>query len=199
MKALLVVALGFAATPAAASPCDDLAATICPAGKATDACKQLVAREMKSPDGKRLDDAQRDAVCKATLADAPALAALRNKAARAAVKHTYRIAVIAQDRKADGSSWDAFGGAPDIDLCFEDDAGKFCVAPAGRPSCNDNLVCAVEVALAEKQPVMLDVIDVDARDHDPIGSCALTPPAAGKALADCAGELVSVEIVRAEE
>ena len=96
--------------------------------------------------------------------------------------------VTVQPRKADGSPWDALGGAPDIAACFNIDGKPTgCVPDAARgPKCRDAMSCEFRVHARRDAVVMVSVVDVDEMSNDDIGHCNFV---AGRGAADCRGQL----------
>jgi hypothetical protein len=97
----------------------------------------------------------------------------------AGTKH--RLTVVVDSTKASGGAWDAFGGLPDLALCYTGDEGKVCI-PGGKSTvspgepafCQDALTCIFAIE-ARGADILLEIVDVDLTANDPVGAGLCRP------------------------
>jgi hypothetical protein len=83
------------------------------------------------------------------------------------------------DKKADGTAWDASGGLPDLALCYTVDGARVCtpgggasIPPGGKAQCKDSLSCRFQV---HPRATNIQVIDVDEGRNEVVGSGTCKP------------------------
>lgn len=187
--------VAFAVLPAiaVASPCEDLARAICPSADMVGECLYFANGQMREPEGKTFTGADRLRACQRALGDEARLGDLKARMRAKSETRWFTMAVNVEPRKADGSTWDASGGAPDIAACFEVDERSIGCRPEGkshtkvrRAECENDLRCDFDVHARRGSIVTVVFVDVDEGGSDRIGTCAFT---AGRGTAQCEGPL----------
>jgi hypothetical protein len=82
-------------------------------------------------------------------------------------------------KKSNGKAWDAFGGMPDVGLCYTAGGRKVCT-PGGGSSieggtpahCQDSLTCSFQIDAAATS---IEVVDIDMSSNDAVGSGPCPP------------------------
>lgn len=192
MRVLLLMVL--MTTPALAdNACEKLARAICPSGDTMGECLSFVDNEMRTPEGERMSGVNRLMGCQLALDDEATQTDYRTRMRAQAETRWYTMQVTVKPRKADGTSWDAREGAPDIAACLtvgEESAGcepeSASVAEIRAPKCRDAMSCDFKVQARRGTIVGVVVVDVDEAGTDDIGICAFK---AGKGSAECSGQL----------
>lgn len=191
MRALVLMSGLLAPTLAAANPCEELARAICPSKDAVGECFLFVDGELVKPAGSALAPVERQNVCKGTLDDKAKRDDLKARMQARWESRWFLVDVAVEPKKADGSSWDAEGGLPDLALCYEVAGGESGCRPEGRDAasvsravCPDETRCLFTVYARRGATVGVDVLDVDDEKAEYVGVCAFT---AGRAGAQCDG------------
>jgi len=83
----------------------------------------------------------------------------------------FQVTVQVSENKPNGDSWDANGGLPDLKACFNDDWGYRCkVKSKEKAYCKDTLRCDLGIIRFTATSTEVELIDLDFRDHDYIGT-----------------------------
>lgn len=192
MRALLALMI-IAPTWAVAEPCEKLITAICPDTIERTKCVGFVAERIVLANEKALTAEERAGWCAAKLADPGAVDELAGMILLTD-KVPLEVKVTVKPTKANGKSWDAGGGAPDLAACFTIQGETTCM-PSGRsaervksPVCPDSLTCTFKLEALRGARVVVEVVDVDAMSNDVVGRCSMIP---GKGTLSCAGELAA--------